>query len=354
MDPSLLVPTTDPISIPWFWFEALGILTFVLHLLLMNAMFGGSIIALFSRGKDKQGWHPVAKALSTKLPTMVALTVNLGVAPLLFVQVIYGHLLYSSTVLMAAYWLSIILLVITAYYLLYYYDFKYDGLAGKRTLVMGLAVILLVGVAFIFSNAMTLMLVPDAWQGYFSNPSGTLLNLSDPTLIPRYLHFVIAAIAVGGLFVALLGYLQSRKGEDGEPFVRIGLKWFNTMTLVQFVVGTWFLISLKREVMLAFMGGNGVYTTVFLLSLLLTLASLHAGFTRRVPLAVGIIVVTIVLMALMRAMIRWEYLAPYFHPSSLTLKPEYSPFVLFVVSLVIGLGVVAYMLNLYVRSGKEG
>ncbi len=353
MNPSQLLPTTDPISVPWFLFEALGILTFVLHLLFMNAMFGGSIIALFSIGKDKQGWHPIAKSLSTKLPSMVALTVNLGVAPLLFVQVIYGHLLYTSTVLMAAYWLSIVVLGISAYYLLYYYDFKYDALGGKRTLVLGLAVALLVAISFIFSNAMTLMELPEAWKGYFANPSGTLLNLSDPTLLPRYLHFVIAAIAVGGLFVALLGYLNNRKGEDGELFITIGLKWFNTMTLVQFVVGSWFLVSLKREVMLSFMGKNIVNTSVFMVSLLLTLASLHAGFTRRVLQAVGTTVANVALMAIVRAMVRWEYLAPYFHPSSLTLKPEYSPFILFVVSLLLGLLVVAYMVNLYVRAGKE-
>jgi len=354
MDPSQLLPATDPISVPWIWFEALGILTFVLHLLFMNAMFGGCIIALVVKGKGKDGVHPVAKSLSTKLPTLVALTVNMGVAPLLFAQVIYGHLLYTSTILMAVYWLSIIALVISAYYLLYYYDFKYDVLVGKRKLVLGLAVILLVAVSFIFSNAMTLMIVPDAWVGYFSNPSGTLLNLSDPTLIPRYLHFVVAAMAVGGLFIALIGYMQTRKGEDGEFFITTGLKWFTTMTLVQFVIGTWFLLSLKREVMLTFMGDNGLYTAMFLASLAMSLVALYAGFTRRIMLAVGSTVATVVLMAIVRAMIRWEYLAPYFHPSHLTLNPQYSPLILFVVSLIIGLGLVAYMINLYLRAGKEG
>jgi hypothetical protein len=320
----------------------------------MNAMFGGSIIALVAKGQNGQGISPVAKSLSTKLPTLVALTVNMGVAPLLFAQVIYGHLLYTSTILMAVYWLSIIVLVISAYYLLYYYDFKFDVLGRSRKLFMGLAVALLVAVSFIFSNAMTLMIVPDVWKGYFSSTSGTLLNFSDPTLIPRYLHFVVAAMAVGGLFIALIGYMQTRKGEDGESFVTIGLKWFTTMTLAQFVIGTWFLLSLKREVMLAFMGDNGLYTGMFLASLAMSLLALYAGFTRRIVLAVGTTVGTVALMAIVRAMVRWEYLAPYFHPSDLTLNPQYSPLILFVVSLIVGLVLVAYMINLYLRSGKEG
>jgi hypothetical protein len=354
MDPSQLIPATDPISVPWIWFEVLGILTFVLHLLFMNAMFGGSIIALFVKGRNGQGISPVAKSLSTKLPTLVALTVNMGVAPLLFAQVIYGHLLYTSTILMAVYWLSIIVLVISAYYLLYYYDFKFDVLGGNRKLVLGLAIALLVAVSFTFSNAMTLMIVPDVWTGYFSNTSGTLLNLSDPTLIPRYLHFVTASMAVGGLFVALLGYMLTRKGEEGEPYISIGLKWFTSLTLAQFIIGTWFLLSLKREVMLAFMGDNGVATGVFLSALTVSLVALYAGFTRRILLSVGAIVVTVSLMATVRSMVRLEYLKPYFHPSDLTLAPQVSPFVLFLVTLAIGLVAVAYMINLYLRSGKEG
>ncbi|GAU07776.1 hypothetical protein [Desulfoplanes formicivorans] len=353
MDPSQLIPATDPISVPWIWFEALGILTFVVHLLFMNAMFGGSIIALVVREKGRSRMHPVAQSLASKLPTLVALTVNMGVAPLLFIQVIYGNFLYTSTILMAVYWLSIVVLVILAYYLLYYHAFKYDVLANNRKLVMAMVVALFMVVAFFFSNAMTLMIVPPAWEGYFSNVSGTLLNLTDPTLIPRYLHFVVAAMAVGGLFVALLGYMQRRQNKDGEPQITIGLQWFTSMTLVQFVIGTWFLLSLKREVMLAFLGDNGFATAVFLVALAVSLLALYAGFTRRILLAAGSTVALVSLMAIVRALLRWEYLAPYFHPSDLTLQPQYSPLVMFILFLVVGLGVVAYMLHLYLSAGKE-
>jgi hypothetical protein len=38
------------------------------------------------------------KKASGSIPTLIALAVNLGVPPLLFVQVLYGHLFYSSSV----------------------------------------------------------------------------------------------------------------------------------------------------------------------------------------------------------------------------------------------------------------
>lgn len=354
MDPSQLIPATDPIAVHWLWFESLALITFVAHLLFMNVMFGGSIIALVSLRPQKGGGvSPVPKELSTRLPTLLALTVNLGVAPLLFVQVLYGHFLYTSNILMAVFWLSVVVLVILAYYLLYIYDFTYTALAGKRGLVLGTSVILLICVSFIFSNAMTMMIVPASWTAYFTNSHGTLLNLSDPTLIPRYLHFVCAALAVGGLFIALVGYCNLRKGKQGEELLSTGLRWFTHATLAQFVIGTWFLLTLKREVLLAFMGDNVLETAVFLGSLAVSLVALYAGFTKQILIAVGATVVTVTLMAVMRAMLRLEYLAPYFHPSQLELHPQYSPLWLFVIALVIGLALVAYMLKLYLRANKE-
>jgi hypothetical protein len=353
MDPTQLIPATDPISVPWMWFEGLDLVTFVAHLLFMNVMFGGSIIALLSlRAQKRGGVSPVPEELSARLPTLLALTVNLGVAPLLFIQVLYGHFLYTSTILMAVFWLSVILLVILAYYLLYIYDFKYRALEGRRGLILGLSMALLFCVSFIFSNAMTMMIVPATWTAYFGNAQGTLLNLSDPTLIPRYLHFVLAALAVGGLFIAFLGYGKIRNGNDGEALLTSGLRWFTHATLAQFVIGTWFLLSLKRDVLLAFMGNNVMETAVFLGSLAVSLVALYAGFTRRVVLAVGATVATVFLMAVMRAMLRLEYLAPYFHPSNLELHPQYGPLWLFGIVLGVGLVLVVYMLKLYLRANK--
>ena len=353
MDPTQLIPATDPISVHWMWFETLALVTFVVHLLFMNAMFGGSVIAFISLLKGRGApASPVPKDLSTKLPTLLALTVNMGVAPLLFIQVLYGHFLYTATILMAVFWLSVILLVILAYYLLYIYDFNYTPLGDTRLLVLGMAVVFLFCVSFIFTNAMTLMILPPAWTAYFTHPDGTFLNLSEPTLIPRYLHFVLAALAVGGLFLALCGYRKLKKGEEGDAQISLGLRWFTHATLLQFVVGTWFLISLKRNVLLAFMGDNPLETGVFLGSLVVSLVALYAGFTRRIILAAGATVVTVFLMSVMRAMLRLEYLASFFHPSDLVLHPQDSPLILFLVSLGIGFILIVYMIKIYLRANR--
>ncbi len=43
----------------------------------------------------------------------------------------------------------------------------------------------------------------------------------------------------------------------------------------------------------------------------------------------------------------------YFNLSMLRVEPQYMPMVLFIVSLVVGIGVIGYMLNLAARAGKE-
>ena len=55
------------------------------------------------------------------MPVIVAVGVNLGVVPLLFVQLAYHRVFYPATILMAWFWLGIIVLLIPAYYGVYAY-----------------------------------------------------------------------------------------------------------------------------------------------------------------------------------------------------------------------------------------
>ena len=45
MDPTRLIPSALPIPIEWGWFYLFQVLTFILHLLVMNVMLGASIVS---------------------------------------------------------------------------------------------------------------------------------------------------------------------------------------------------------------------------------------------------------------------------------------------------------------------
>lgn len=346
MDPASLIPAAEAIPSPWGWLEALLIGTFALHILFMNLTVGSVLLAFLGRLTGRQ--RDLAHELGHRAPTLLALTINFGVAPLLFVQVLYGQFLYTSSVLMAGWWLSAIIAVIIGYYGLYVHDAKFDAIPGLSRLALAVSMVFLLYTGFLLANNMTLMLRPEAWTAYMDNPRGSLLNLSDPTLWPRYLHAILAAPAVAGLYAALLGKKKRR-----QEWIDHGLAWFTRVTMAQVLVGGWLLMSLPRPVMLGFMGADTLATAALALGVVLGLAALMAGVSKKPGLAVGLTIATVLVMAITRAQVRLLTLAPYFSPASLPVKNELSPLLMFVVSLAVGLAAIAYMLKLYAKSAPK-
>ena len=346
MDPSALVPEAIGISVHPIWPVVLSIITFSVHLLLMNSVFGGAAIVFVH---SLSGGTEVSRSLCKKLPTLLALAINAGVPPLLFLQAVYGQFSYVSSILMAVFWLAVIAALISGYYGLYYHNYRYDKLSGtSRKLIMLAVLSAIVYIGFMLSNKMTLMLRPEVWPEYFTDPKGFILNLGDPVLLPRFMHFAISALAVGGLTVAIIG---RRKGD--EHFVNTGMKWFSRSTLVNVLMGFWFLIALPKEVMLIFMGKDIFATILICLGLLATFAMLHSGFTRNVKHAVMATVFIVPVMATMRHLIRQKYLEPYFNLDTAPVTQQWSPVILFLCAFIVGSFCIIYMLKLMSRAERS-
>ena len=352
MNPVNLIPVPDTIPVHWAWFQVLLIVTFVLHLLFMNAMLGSSIIALFREFKIDKDADTMNFQTAEKLPYTIAFTVNMGVAPLLFIQVLYGHFIYTSSILMAAYWLSIILLLILAYYAAYIYDFKFNAMGRSRTIFISISVILLLWIGFVFTNNMVMMIQPEIWASYFRNPFGTLLGLKEPMLIPRYLHFVVASVAVAGLLQAIFWTVKQQEPVSKQA-VRSGLNWFVWATCIQFIVGIWFLISLPEDKMMLFLGRAPLHSALLALGIVLGGAAVVSAAQNKVWPTSALALITVVDMVLVRDLLRSAYLKPYFSPKQLTVVPEYSPMILFLVAFAAGLAIIAYMIKLAASSTKE-
>ena len=354
MDPAALIPAPDTIPVHWGWLKLLLLSTFFLHLLCMNTMVGMGVIALTRSLFDRAEARAYNREIATILPYTIAFTVNMGVAPLLFIQVLYGQFIYTSSLLMAVYWLSITGILIIAYYSAYLHQYTFDEAGPTRAVFMAVTVINLLVIGFFFSNNMTMMLSPATWTGYFTTPDGTLLNLSEPTLIPRYLHFVLSAVAVGGLFMALV-WEQKATGNPTihRKNIRYSLNWFLAATLLQFGVGTWWLMALPKHIVRIFMGGSTWATAFFVLGLAGTALSLVFGFKARVRLCAVFTLLTILCMVLMRDLLRTAMLEPHFTLSMLEIDPQYGSLVLFLVFLGIGAAAILYMFRLAFRDRPE-
>lgn len=130
MNPVIPGPVPVPLPAPPGLLEFLLVFTFILHLLAMNFLLGGVIILSVSSflGRRDSRHREFTRRVSRAMPSVTAFTITLGVAPLLFLQLVYGQLFYTSSVLMAWYWLAVVFLVMLGYYGVYWYQMQHDEL----------------------------------------------------------------------------------------------------------------------------------------------------------------------------------------------------------------------------------
>jgi len=124
-------------------------------------------------------------------------------------------------VLIGTYWIAVIALLAGIYYSVYLSARRADR--RQAWAVPGFAALLLVlTIAFIYSNNMTLMLRPQVWPAMSHGAStGFQLNSSDPTLLARWLFFITGALPVAGAALALLS-IRHGLGEDAWRFLARG------------------------------------------------------------------------------------------------------------------------------------
>lgn len=342
-----LIPTPDTFPAAWEFFRFLLMLVFPLHLILMNAMVGTTAIAVYALLRKDLALNELAYELAKVIPFLIAFTVNLGVAALLFLQVSYGQFFYTGSIMMGVYWLAVVPLLLIAYYAAYLFDLKFQSLnVPLASFLICLPLMIFLVIAFFFSNNMTLMLDPEAWRAYFGTQNGTLLHWGHIPLIPRYLHFITGGIAVGGLFVALLGKMRKKM----DPAVRaaaerIGMKVFTALTGVSILAGFLFLGTLPRPILLLFMGGDPAATVVFTLGMILALVVVVAGGSRKVWLCTAVVVPLMFLMSYLRDVVRTAYLQPYYSAGSLSVVPQYGALSMFLIALLAGIAAIVWMIR---------
>jgi hypothetical protein len=165
--------------------------------------------------------------------------INLAVPPLLFAQVLYGRALYTSSVLIGLYWISVIGLLMLAYWLLYRFTARLE--AGKPAWWVGLSAWLLAGcIARLLSTNMTLMLRPEVWrQMYSASAMGAYLPPADPTLEPRWLLMMAGGIFIGGLWLLYLAGRSTFTADEKCFLAGLGGKVAAAFGIVYLAAGLW-------------------------------------------------------------------------------------------------------------------
>ncbi len=255
-------PAVDPIPLPapiWL-LKLLHIVTLALHFVAVEMLIGGLLLAvLLSLFGHSSEATVAARALARRLTTVMTFVINFAVPPLLFAQVLYGRALYTSSVLIGIYWISIIGLVSLTYWLLYRFTARLE--AGKSAWWVGLTAWLLAGsVARLLSTNMTLMLRPEVWRSMYSaSAMGAYLPPRDPTLEPRWLLMMAGGLFVGGLWLVYLAGRSTFTAEEKSYLAGLGGKVAAVCGIVYIAAGIW-AASVQPDAVKAGLTGNGVYS----------------------------------------------------------------------------------------------
>jgi len=221
MNPTQAMPIPHdlplPLPLPRALLEVLLVLFFILHILFVNLMVGGSIFALLFEflGLRRPAYDALARAIGRTITVNKSLAVVMGVGPLLALNLLHTVQFYTANSLTGFAWAAVIPLVTAAFLLTYAHKYSWDWLADRKRWHLALGtvpVLLFLAIPFIFLVNANLMLFPERWaevRGFFS-------ALWMPNVFPRYLHFLLASLAVTALF---LGAWFGRPGFPVEEFL---------------------------------------------------------------------------------------------------------------------------------------
>ena len=255
MDPTNTMPLPNDIPLPMPLDQVLGeallVLSFLAHILFINLMIGGSVLTLACEiaGRKRPDLDKLAHEITKTVTVNKSIGVVLGVGPLLTINVLYTTYFYSANALTGKVWIMIVPLVSIAFLLTYAHKYTWEKLApfkGLHIALGAMGTLLFLLVPFIFVTNVNLMLFPDKWL----EVKGFLSAMVLPNVLPRYAHFVLACVAVTGLFLAIYFTRAGYPVEQVFPtLTRAGLRrgfygvTFGT-TLMQFVVGPLVLFTL--------------------------------------------------------------------------------------------------------------
>ena len=252
------VPRDIPLPLPADRFALLAWLVpaFLLHILFVNLMIGGSLLTTVYEliGLRQKKFDALALLIANTVTVNKSLAVVLGIGPLLMISLAYTSQFYTSNALTGHAWVLIVPLVTVAFLLTYLHKYTWatwSGSAKPLHITVGIAAnALFLAIPFIFLANVSLMNYPDQWsqvKGFFST-----LPVGNGNVFLRYLHFLVASVAATAVFLCIwLTRSAAAVKRLPEGFTSAGVRrhFYKValfISLVQFLIGPALLMILPR------------------------------------------------------------------------------------------------------------
>jgi len=352
----------DPAGVPAspVLFQGLMIFTWVFHIAFVHLTLGAATLSIFAFYKGSSGpyWEDLSIAMTKVAKVGVSLLIVLGVAPLLFTQVIYDPQWYTSNVLSARWAITFIFTLIIGYCLWFvFYWSNHEG--AKRYIgiyaIIGLALFVLDG---LIMHVLAYQAIhPERWMDWYA--PGGVIDTSGSKLhamqLSRFLFIMsLAAPAIGLYLIAYADYLSVRtdKAREYLAFARslgrtIAVRGF----LVSAALGVWWQLDHPATLQLTWHPLGWLLPAV----LLLLGGAIYTGSQRMhgyLLLVLGTAALGI--LALWREVVRFTYLKGHGYViADYKVHADWSSTVLFFATLL-GVGglVGGFYLTILYRAGR--
>lgn len=327
------------IPAPLWVITVLHVVTVALHFAAMNFLLGGLLVLLLGRFGDRQN-SPTVRRMATLLPSAMAATITFGVAPLLFLQLVYHRQAYAAAIVSAWFWLLILVVALAVYYLLYAVAPHGPDPRPRRPGLLWLALAGFLYIVFTYVSVFSLAERPELTHAlYAANQSGWTLNPELGHTVPRWLHMVLGAMTVGAFWVGVVG-------RDDAVASRVAGGFYLGGMVAASLAGAIYLVTLGPALgPLAF--GPGIWWLA--VAVLLAYSSTLSFLRRRFVTAGALLGTSLLGMVTVRHLVRDLQLAAHFDPATLPVQPQWSVFVLFLVCFVLAAGLLVVMVRLYLR-----
>jgi hypothetical protein len=194
---------------PTAFYLTLYVLTLVIHVIFMNYVLAGAgYLAAIGVGRwwgRLGGSEPSADVvfdiLRDWMPFMLGAAITAGVAPLLFVQILYKENFYTANLLLFHRWMAILPVLIVGFYLLYVLKGTWIGRQASwlAPLVGVGALACFVFTGYTWTENHLLSLDRPSCRGHYE--SGAMIY-RNPLIVPRFLMWAAGSVATMATLLA--------------------------------------------------------------------------------------------------------------------------------------------------------
>ncbi|WP_428023670.1 hypothetical protein [Arcobacter sp.] len=354
MDASVLLALRDPAGVPFYpvVFQVLYVLTWALHaafVLLALGSMGLSIYGTFSQKSDSN-WKILTPHLIQTGKISISILIVLGVAPLLFTQVIYDPNWYVANTL-SGMWVFIFIYTLIVGYIMYYWYYyankKHEG-GGKLIGIISFGILVFAGL--LMHNFAVTSIMPNEWMNMYApngivDNSGWTFNMD----IVRLVFMVSLAIPVVGIFLQNYSRFLSTRKDFSSEFIKYTAGLGTKMGVIGLVISALCFVAWMVQI-------DYLFTPLSLAIIAgVAILLLMVGKNNNSYLTTIVLVIVALLISGMRELIRFNIMSNlgysiYEYPVNLEI-PTIAMFLL--TFLILGGVGVAWLLTMAWKVGKN-